>query len=80
MTNDGRLITTRQAAQILGVDTRSIHRRATTTPTGRPGEIIARHKSPGIRGAYLFDETYIRDLADPTKRQSAVSARERAAS
>jgi hypothetical protein len=63
MTNSDRLVSTREAAQILGVDTRSVQRRAVLEPTGRPGEIIARHKTPGLRGGYVFDEAYIRDLA-----------------
>ena len=71
MTNSGRLVSTKQAAQILGVDTRSVQRRATLTPTGRPGEIVAVHKSPGLRGFYVFDEDYIQALAE--ERSAAAS-------
>lgn len=73
MTKSGGLVSTKQAAEILGLDTRSVQRRATLEATGRPGEIIARHKTPGLRGGYVFDEDYIRALVHPDAEEAAAS-------
>jgi excisionase family DNA binding protein len=50
-------ITTAQAAKILGVSIRTVHRRADA------GEIPHEMKLPGPRGAYVFDEDAIAAIA-----------------
>ncbi len=50
-------ITTAEAAQILGVSVRTVHRKADA------GEIPHEMKLPGPRGAYVFDEATVRELA-----------------
>lgn len=50
-------ITTAEAAKILGVSVRTVHRKADA------GEIPHEMKLPGPRGAYVFDEDAIREAA-----------------
>lgn len=50
-------ITTAEAARILGLSVRTVHRRASA------GEIPHELKMPGARGAYVFDEDAIRSIA-----------------
>jgi|GEM_PF-5722808 len=50
---DDHLIPTREAARILGVSVATMNRYAAT------GEVIVSAKSPGKRGANLFNRAYI---------------------
>ena len=50
-------ILTAEAAQILGVSVRKIHRLVAS------GELACEMKLPGTTGAYVFDEDAIRALA-----------------
>lgn len=50
-------ITTAEAAKILGVSVRTVHRKADA------GEIPHEMKLPGPRGAYVFDEDVVREVA-----------------
>lgn len=50
-------ITTAEAAKILGVSVRTVHRKADA------GEIPHEMKLPGPRGAYIFDEDVVRNVA-----------------
>ncbi|AKI28634.1 hypothetical protein GMA5_20 [Gordonia phage GMA5] len=51
------LISSREAAEILGVDpstiTRMVHR----------GQLEPASKAPGLRGAFMFDETLVESMA-----------------
>lgn len=51
------LLTTREAADVLGCSVVTLCRWV------RNGQVIADHKLPGLRGAYLFDPAYIEQLA-----------------
>lgn len=50
-------VTSRETAQLLGVSV------ATVTRMVRRGDLIPAHQAPGRRGAYLFDRSYIEQLA-----------------
>ncbi len=51
-------VTTAEAARILGVSVRTVHRMVAA------GTLTAPIKLPGLRGAYLLDATEVRRLAD----------------
>lgn len=53
-------IYTADAARILGVSIRKIHRLVAS------GELVAEMKLPGTTGAYVFDEDAVRSLATKT--------------
>lgn len=57
MTSSG-LIAASQAAKILGISQRQVARRVAK------GQLNAELQLPGERGAYLFDEEYVRALAN----------------
>lgn len=50
-------ITTAEAAEILGVSVRTVHRRT------EAGDLPYEMKLPGATGAYIFDEATIREAA-----------------
>jgi excisionase family DNA binding protein len=56
------LLSTRQAAAVLGVTVRTIQRFADA------GELAAAYRFDGRRGAYLFHEADVRDLAKRRER------------
>jgi excisionase family DNA binding protein len=65
MTTPTALLTTRQAAERLGVD------RGTVSRAAAAGRLPAAGKLPGRTGAYLFDAAVIDDAAREWKRQEA---------
>jgi excisionase family DNA binding protein len=65
MTTTKALLTSRQAAERLGVDLRTVHRMAGA------GRLPPAGKLPGRTGAYLFDVAVIDDAAREWKRQEA---------
>jgi excisionase family DNA binding protein len=66
MPNDDRLINSREACALLGVD------RATLIRWVHRGKIAAAHKSPGSNGAYLFSYATVARLAtEETKAKCA---------
>jgi excisionase family DNA binding protein len=65
MTTTTALLTTRQAAERLGVD------RGTVSRAAAAGRLPAAGKLPGRTGAYLFDVEVIDDAAREWKRQEA---------
>jgi excisionase family DNA binding protein len=48
MNNEGQFITVAEAAELLGLDRRTIHRRITT------GQFETVYKLPGLTGSYLL--------------------------
>jgi excisionase family DNA binding protein len=50
------LLTTKQVAELLGVDVDTVHRRASK------GELPFVHKLPGRTGAYLFDPKVVNEV------------------
>lgn len=58
MTQNSDLIGSKEAAELTGLDLRTIHRRV------ERGELPTAGKLPGLRGAYLFNRTDIEALAE----------------
>jgi len=53
MTNGGKFISVAEAAELLGLDKRTIHRRITG------GQYASVYKLPGIRGSYVLDRSEV---------------------
>lgn len=65
MPKHGQLITSAQLAARLGVNVKTITRKAAN------GTLPYVHKLDGIRGAYLFDPDAIAELREPADRRAS---------
>jgi len=62
MSNDDRLISSKEACELLGID------RATLIRWVHRGKLAAAHKLPGSNGAYLFSYSTVARLAAETRK------------